>query len=56
MKPSEGDYCRFNMEIIQYNRDGYTICDYCPLRCVYAADKSERNYLLKKKDEQNNGK
>lgn len=52
MKPSEGDYCRYNMEII-YNRDGHTICDYCPLRCVYATDKTERNYLLKKDDKNN---
>lgn len=55
MKPSEGDYCRYYQEIIEYYNGGDTICDNCNLRCVYAGDKEERDYLLKK-NKQNNGK
>lgn len=47
--PEVGDLCeRYSVRIkIDEKTGGFKPCNSCDTRCIYAADKSERNYLRK---------
>lgn len=48
-KAEDGDWCEKKATRIVKSRGDNTIipCNNCDIRCLYAADKSERNYLRK---------
>lgn len=48
-KANDGDWCEKKATRIVKSRGDNTMipCNNCDIRCLYAADKSERNYLRK---------